>query len=229
MRKSNNKIIAIIIMAVSASIGLLFLLINNKYDYSKLLEDTKYDIVYDKITTEKDKVPYINMNNEVSKEINQEIDFIYENYLLFSPDGFSYKYNISGSILSIIITAYVVHPESSHYDIIYKSYNIDLKTSKLLTNNEILKRFKITEEKMKYFLNNKFYNYYKDLYNNGYFTEEQCSFKEFLESKNVDNLMDDNYFYINNNHLELYKYFNVFTDFHEENYFTEDNFHFIIT
>ena len=153
MRKSNNKIIAIIIMAVSASIGLLFLLINNKYDYSKLLEDTKYDIVYDKITTEKDKVPYINMNNEVSKEINQEIDFIYENYLLFSPDGFSYKYNISGSILSIIITAYVVHPESSHYDIIYKSYNIDLKTSKLLTNNEILKRFKITEEKMEYFLN----------------------------------------------------------------------------
>ena len=62
-------------MAVSASIGLLFLLINNKYDYSKLLEDTKYDIVYDKITTEKDKVPYINMNNE-------------DNHFLYEPNEF---------------------------------------------------------------------------------------------------------------------------------------------
>ncbi len=226
----DKKIIIISLLIVILSAGLLiYYIINRDYDYSKLLDNKQYDIIYDKISTEKERVPAINIKNAVIDNINQEIDSFYEYYSLFSPDGFRYNYNVSGKILSIIITAYVVHPESTHYDIIYKSFNIDLKELKQLTDKEILSRFNITEEKMEYYLYNKFLNYYTDLVNNNYFTEEQCDFATFLESKNVEELLEDNHYYINNNHLELYKYFNIFTDYQEENYFNEKSFHFIVT
>ena len=82
---------------------------------------------------------------------------------------------------------------------------------------------------MKYYLYNKFLNYYNDLILNKYFTEKECDFNSFLESKNIDFMLDDFNFYINNKHLELYMYFNIFTKYKEENYFNEDSFHFIIT
>ena len=100
---------------------------------------------------------------------------------------------------------------------------------KLLTNKEILERFNITEKKMKYYLQNKFLNYYNDLISKKFFDEKEYDFNTFLEDKNVDNVLDDNYYYINNNHLELYKYFNIYTDYKEENYFNEESFHFVIT
>ena len=224
----NKKLIIILILIVV--IGSILLFINNKkYNYNQLLEKQEFDIVYDKTSTDKDKVPYININNSLINSINQEIDSKYQDYLLFSPNGFQYNYNVSGDILSLIIKAYVIHPESTHYDIIFSSYNINLREMKLLTNKEILDMYDISEEKMNYYLYNKFLNYYNDLLNKNYFTEEQCNFNSFLENKNVDDLLDDNYFYINNKHLELYKYFNIYTEFNEENYFDEESFHFSVT
>lgn len=224
----NKKIIIFIVISIIILL-LLYLIKRNNYNYTKLLENKELDIVYDKVNNDKDKVPYINITNKFINDINQDINSIYEDYLIFSPDGFNYRYSISNNILSIIITAHIVKPESTHYDITYKSYNIDLQRMKLLTNKEILNKYNISEEKMKYYLYNKFLNYYKDLVAKNYFSEEQCDFKTFLENKNIDNILDDNNFYINNNHLELYKYFNIFTDYKEENYFNEEKFHFIIT
>ncbi len=229
MLKNKKGFIGIIILSI-LFIGILFYFQNNKkMNYKKVLENQNYDIVYDKLKTEKDQVPYININNNIIKNINKEIDSLYQYYLIYSPNGFHYQYNISDDILSIIITASVIQPESTHYDILYKSYNIDLNTIKPLKNEEILKKYNITEEKMKYYLSNKFLNYYNDLIKQKYFTEEECNFKCFLENKNVENILEDNNYYINHGHLELYKYFNIFTDYQEENYFNEESFHFVIT
>ena len=225
----DKKIIIFIAVIVIIIIGSLYFISNKKYDYSNLLEYKDYDIVYDRINKSKDKVPYININNNLVISINNEIENMYQEYLLFSPDGFNYKYSLSKSILSIIIEAYVVHPESTHYDIIYKSYNIDLKEMKLLSNDEILERFNITEKKFEFYLYNKFLNYYNELIKNNYLNEKEIDFNTFLEDKNIDNMLDDNSFYINNNHLELYKYFNIYTDYNEQKFFNKDSFHFILT
>ena len=229
MIKNKKLIIAIIIISIIIISVIIFLINNKKYNYTHLLENRDYDIVYTKTNTNIDNVPYININNDSINKINQEIESIYQNYLIFSPNGFNYSYSVSGNILSVIITAQVVHPESTHYDIIYKSYNIDLANLKVLTNKEILDKYNISEDKMKYYLYNKFLNYYNDLILNKYFTEKECDFNSFLESKNIDFMLDDFNFYINNKHLELYMYFNIFTKYKEENYFNEDSFHFIIT
>ena len=225
----DKKIIIFIAVIVIIIIGSLYFISNKKYDYSNLLEYKDYDIVYDRINKSKDKVPYININNDLVISINNEIENMYQEYLLFSPDGFNYKYSLSKSILSIIIEAYVVHPESTHYDIIYKSYNIDLKEMKLLSNDEILERFNITEKKFEFYLYNKFLNYYNELIKSNYLNEKEIDFNTFLEDKNIDNMLDDNSFYINNNHLELYKYFNIYTDYNEQKFFNKDSFHFILT
>ena len=229
MLKDKKVIITLIFISILIISIIFYLSSNKKYNYTKILDNKNYDIVYDKINSDKDKVPYININNSLIFNINQEIDSLYQNYLIFSPDGFNYDYSVSGDILSIIIKSYVVQPESTHYDIIYKSYNIDLKEMKLLTNKEILDRYNISEDKMKYYLYNKYLNYYNDLIEKKFFEEKQCDFSCFLENKNIDYFLEDDNFYINNNHLELYKYFNIFTEFNEEKYFNEDSFHFIIT
>jgi hypothetical protein len=228
MLKDKKMVIFIIIFIVLIS-SLIYLLSNRDYNYKKLLENKNRDIVYNRIDDYRDKVPHININNNLINSINKDIDSMYENYLIFSPDGFKYNYNVSGNILSIIIMADVIHPEKTNYDIIYKSYNIDLKKMKVLTDKEILDKYNITEDKMEYYLYNKFLNYYNDLLDKKFFTEKQCDFETFLENKNVDNLLDDNNYYINNNHLELYKYFNIYTDYKEEKYFDRESFHFIVT
>ena len=217
MIKDKRLLIGIFIII---TIFLIVYFINNKkYNYINLLENNSLDIVYSVIDNSKDKVPRININNNLIKDINQEIDSLYENYLLYSPNGFSYNYNISRNILSIIIVAHVIQPEQTHYDNIYKSYNIDLNKMKNLSNEDILNLYNITEEKMEFYLYHKFLNYYNKLIESKYFTEEQCDFNNFLEEKNVDNLLDDNNYYINNNHLELYKYFNIYTDYNEDSFF----------
>ena len=227
--EKDKKIIIIIVVTLVLFSAFIYLLNNKKYNYSKLLENQNYDIVYNKDNTGSDKVPYINLTGDSIKIINQEIASLYDYYLIFSPDGFDYKYSVSDSILSIIITAHIVQPESEHYDILYKSYNIELKNLKLLTDDEILKKFKITNKEMEYYLYNKFLNMYYDLIDKKYFTEEQYDFRSFLENKNIDNLLENNSYYINNNHLELYKYFNIFSEYEEESYFDEKSFHFIVT
>lgn len=225
----DKRIMILILVFIIIIITSIYLVNRKNYNYTKLLDNKELNIVYDKVNTTKDKVPFININNKVINDINEDINSVYENYLIFSPDGFTYNYSVSDNILSIIITAHLIHPESTHYDIMYKSYNIDLEKMKLLTNEEILKKYNITEEKMEFYLYNKFLNYYNDLIEKKYFSEKQCDFETFLENKNIDNILDDNNYFINNNHLELYKYFNIFTDYKEEDYFNEESFHFIIT
>ena len=229
MEKNKKIIIIIVVITLVLLSTFIYLLNNKKYNYSKLLENQNYDIVYNKENTGNDKVPYVNLTGDSIKKINQEIASLYEYYLIFSPDGFDYNYSVSDSILSIIITAHIIQPESDNYNILYKSYNIELKKLKLLTDDEILKRFKITNKDMEYYLYNKYLNMYYDLIDKKYFTEEQYSFKTFLENKNLNNLLEDNNYYINNNHLEIYKYFNNISEYGEEKYFDEKSFHFIVT
>lgn len=225
----DKKVLITILIIIIATISIIYFINNKKYNYTSLLDNNSLDIIYNIIDNNQDKVPYININNSLIKEINQEIDSIYQNYLLYSPNGFSYNYNVSGNILSIIITAHVIQPEQTHYDIIYKSYNIDLNEMKQLSNKDVLNIYNITEEKMEFYLYHKFLNYYNELLKEKYFTKEQYDFETFLEEKNIDNLLDDNNYYINNNHLELYKYFNIYTDYNEDSFFNEDSFHFIVT
>lgn len=200
-------------------------------NYKSLLYDKTKDIVYsiaDDSIKEGDKLPYININNKNIDKINDDIINSYYDYLGKFTNGYTYEYNVSGNILSILIKSYQRYNDSEHYDIVYRTYNINLKTYKVLTEKELLEKYNITEEKLSYFIAYKFSNYYKDLLEKKYFKERECDYNCFLDSKGIDDFLADNYYYINNNHLELYKYFNIYTEYNEQNYFTEDSFHFVI-
>lgn len=200
-------------------------------NYENMLKDRTKEIIYRLETPEidaKDHVPQINMSAEKINEINQEIINSYNDYLTKYTDGFTYRYNISGNILSLLITSKQRYHDATHYDITYKAYNIDLTNLSVLTEEQLWKQFNITEEQLRYFLTYKFVNYYKDLLEKKYFTEKECSYECFIENRNFVDYLKDNQYYINNHQLEIYKYFNIFTEYKEEDYFTEDSFHFII-
>ncbi len=199
--------------------------------YQNILTNQSKDIVYDienNSIQKNDKVPRINLNTEKINQINKEIETSYEDYLAKFTDGYTYQYNISNNILSILITSKQRYNDALNYDITYKSYNIDLGNLEPLNQKQLLKKFNITEKQLRYFITYKFVNYYNDLIKKQYFTEEECNYNCFIESKNIFDYLENNQYYINNNHLEVYKYFNIFTDYKEEEYFTEDSFHFII-
>lgn len=226
-----------IIKIVSLSLTALILIVaaffvydffTNKLDmnYQKLLYDKSKDIVYsvqDDDIIETDKLPRININNNVMNKINEEIVNSYYDYSAMTTNWYTYEYNVSGSILSIIIKSSQKYNDAEYYDVKYKSYNINLKTMKVLTDEEIFKKFNIKEEKVEYFIAYKFLNYYNDLVDKKYFTEKECDFNCFLESKNVVDYMSDNNYYIRDNHLEVYKAFNIYSEYKEEDYFLKEN------
>lgn len=229
--KKKNIVISIIIFTIILSAFFVMNKINNTKDYSYLIADTTKEIVYsleDANIKENDQVPVINISNEKINEINEDIITTYNDYLGTYKDYFKYEYCISNDILSIIIKSSQRYNDSNNYNLVYKSYNIDLDTLELITDKELFERFKVTEEDLRFFVTYKFINYYNDLVDKGYFTQKECDFSCFIDSKGIEDYLLDNVYYVNNNKLELYKYFNIYTDYHEEKYFNEESFHFIV-
>ena len=109
-------------------------LVNNiiNEEATKIRED--YPWVYDYTTDNKQiLIPYININNKIIKKINKENI----NEDLENVKQASYLYSINNSLLSIIYTK--EYEDKTEY----KIYNINLKTSKLMTSQEVFNYFSI--------------------------------------------------------------------------------------
>ena len=218
-------------LVIVAAITFFCIYDHPQFDYQKLLKNKDYDIVYDldnNMIQENDKVPIINIENENISQINNDIENYYQDYLTKFTAGFRYEFSVSDYILSIVIHSKQRYVDAEYYDIHYKTYNINLKTLELMTDEDLFKEFDIEEDELRYFITYKFVNYYNDLIKEKYFTKKECDFNCFIESKNIVDFMSDNYYYVRKGQLELYKSFNIYTQYHEENYFTEKSFHFVI-
>ncbi len=237
---NNSKFMRIIIiLVITIGIGLVTFFIVNRFfnknktiDYQEFLENPEKDIVYsseDSTIKDNDIVPVINIRNNSVEKINEKIMNSYQDYLGKFTDGFTYQYNVSGKILSILIKSSQRYHDATHFDFVYQTYNLDLEDFHLLTEKELFEMFNLKSEKVDYFIAYKFMNYYNDLVDKKYFSESACDFSCFLDSKGVIDFLLDNHYYIRDNHLEVYKYFNIFTEYKEQNYFTEDSFRFVIT
>lgn len=221
----------ILVLIGLLSIAFIILpIINNKklltkdFDYSHLLIYDYADIVYE-VNKNGYQMPVININDSNILKINKEISLIYsvkENY------EYSYQYNVSENILSLLITIKRTEPITNKLYIDYETYNIDLKKLTILTNEDILDLFEIEEDDLRFFLSNKFMNYYLELIENNYINQEECDYSCFIQNCKFIDFLYDNEYYINNNHLELFKYFNIYTKYKYENYFSEKSFKFTI-
>lgn len=224
-KNNSNYIYYILITVLVCSILVLLSSGNNKvFDTSKVLFDQSKPIIYEAYKTEANVFPVINMNGEDIKRINQEIMELYDTKNNIS--NFQYMYNISEDTLSILITNNIYIDNVKHIN--YKSYIIDLNNQRELTNEEVYEKFEIDEDTLRIFINSKLLNYYADLLDNNYVDGNKCDFNCFIYNCNFQDYLEDNSFYIEDNHLILYKYFNTNTKYNYDGYFNDDSYRFVV-
>lgn len=227
MKTKKESIYIYYILGSILCISIVALIIYNKpkqFDISKILLDPSKNIIYEVYKEENNIFPIINLQGEDIKRINKEIAELYDTKN--NSSNFQYIYNISEHTLSILIINNIYIDEIKHIN--YKSYIVDLNTLKELNDEAIYNMFEIDEETLRVFVSSKFLNYYADLLDNNYIEGNQCDFECFIYNCNFQDYLEDNHFYIEDNHLILYKYFNTSNKYNYVNYFTDESYRFVV-
>lgn len=223
--KNNNYIYYILgSILVFSVVVLLFYKKPKAFDTSTILLDQTKPVIYEAYKTENNIFPVINLQGEDVKRINKEIVELSDTKN--NASNFEYMYNVSKDTLSVLIINNIYVDSVKHIN--YKSYIIDLNTLKELTNEEVYNKFEIDEETLRIFVSSKFLNYYADLIDAGYVDGNKCDFECFIYNCNFQDYLEDNSFYIEDNHLILYKYFNTYNKYNYDSFFTDDSYRFVV-
>lgn len=233
--KTDNSLI-IMIVFISISIVSLIIFFTNQSSNSidkqtnkELIsvKDNSHDYIYtvleEENETEEDtlnEVPAINLDGEKYELINEEILEQYESVKSKIEYDYLYQYNVSGNILSLLITASYIPKEGNYPVTSFKSYNIDLENGSVLSNKKLLEKFDLTEKNLNSFISGKFNYHYRKLITDGYYTEEECSYECFLNNRGitVDYLAGIS-LYVDDSKLMVYKFYYKESDYSEEEYF----------
>jgi len=188
-----------------------------KVDKSKALI---YTVKERTVDGKKSEVPYINMKGENIAKLNQDIEEFVDKYYSDSTSIISYTYDVSDKILSLVVKV-------AYFDKIYypdfRTYNINLSDLSVLSDEDLLTKFNLTEEDVSNKIEDKFTYFYNDALSQGYYGGE-CDYNCFLYFRGDKDYLDDIHYYIKNSKLYVYKAFNVYSVYDEEKYFTEDDF-----
>ena len=229
----DTKFILMISLSVFAIIFMIFFVIQrNKNDnYNNIKEDKSNYIVYTKYQ-KKGKiyfvyVPYVNIDSQIAKSINEDIDSFVSEFINSKKTMISYDYNINGIILSLVVkvvdydTKYAPEPY-------FRTYNINLNTLELLSDDALLNYYGVNEENVEMAIENQFHQYYDKIVEKKFYNEKECDYKCFLKYRDVENYLDGVVYYIDKGNLIAYKPFIFYSIYGEEDYFKEKHFKFLI-
>ena len=106
---------------------------------------------------------------------------------------------------------------------------IDLNKDKVLTKEDILKKYKVKEKDINKYMEYKFREIYTDVIKKGYYTSNECDYNCFLNNRKItDNYIDGMAYCIENGSLVGYRDFRFESDYGEEDYFFEEDHRFVI-
>lgn len=218
MKKKKYKnyfYLTIILLILLIGYGIYVIQNNNK----NVIIDSSKDLVFTvyKSTSYKQEVPNINIK-KLNNNINNEINKLVEPYLEKENVSIEYKYNINGNILSLIIIISETKDESAP-NLYFKTYNINLKKLKVLSDKEVLNLFDTNKSKITKGINEIFTNYYNEELK--YNIIPNMTYQEYLKMRKLDNINDKLYFYISNNNLEVFVQYNIFSEV-EKSFYLED-------
>lgn len=216
---------------LTALVIVLFYVQKNGENYNRIKKDRGNYLVYSKVEKKDDKyskyVPDINIKSKEVDEANKDIDDFVSKYLELDKTIITYEYDLNGTILSVVVKVVDCTNEYAP-EVKYKTYNINLKTRKLISDEYLLDFFQTDEEQVSAILEANFTNYYADLVNQGYYVKEECDYKCFLNYRGISNYLDDIHYYIKAGNLIAYRPFVYYSIFGDEEYFTEDSFKFLL-
>jgi len=234
LRLDDNTKKSIIISLCILSIILLVILYiyqNRRDNYTSIKQDKNKYLVYEKTNIQDNDypkyVPYINIKSTNIDIVNKDIDDITKKYLDSEKASITYEYDINGIILSVVI---IILDDKIDYnpEILFRTYNINLDTLELISNESLLDFFKTNESEISKIIENQFKNYYEELVKQKYYVKEECNYDCFLRYKNVKRYTDNLNYYVKDGNLIAYKPFIFYSIFKDEEYFTMDKFEFLL-
>ncbi len=228
--KENNKnhdkqkLIILIILCILLIIGIIVykIYINYSKDFNYLKEDKNDYLVYTRYNQNQKTVPYINIKSNDIKDLNEEIVEYCNQYVNIDSLLINYEYNINGNYLSVVIK--VIDQSKEIPSIGFKTYNINIKNRKVVTDEELLNYFKVDKDQVYKSIENKFKEMYKEEVDKGYIMENICNYDCYLRFHDIDDYTSNISYLIKNGKLTVYKPFNYSSIFGEEDFFTEESF-----
>lgn len=195
-----------------------------KADKSKYLIYTKYE----KTNTNYPKhVPYLNIKGDAIQQVNKDIDLFANDFKKVDRCILLYEYDISGVILSVVLKA-VNHNVEFAPEVYFRSYNINLSTLEVISDDALLNFFGTNEENVAGLIENKFRYFHQEIVKEDFYKADECNYECFLNYRNVQNYMDNVSYYVKNGDLIAYKPFVFFSIYGEEDYFEDKDFEFMI-
>lgn len=228
-----------ILMAIVCLV-LYFVMVNQSSDHMVQKLDTSKAYIYTVKKTENknseseeavyDKVPSINLKGKKYQQLNNKILNQYSslvksnNYIYYG-----YQFDQSKNILSLLVT-YTYYPDQVVYPITnFDTYHIDLKSGKILTDQELLEMYHVSEKQIQVYLESKFKKYYSDLVHGGYYTKKQCNYDCFLKNRGISkDYLEATSLYVDDGKLTLFKYYYKDSVYHEIEFFKDDSYQFLI-
>lgn len=231
LNQPKTTLIIVVAIAIVAMLAYSFHENNVKnYNYIKesWFENIIYTSYYDDRNEYIKEVPYINIKGEQITEVNNQIETFSTKYTNLSRAIITYDYSITGQILSVIIKA--INYETNYAsEAEFISYNINLKTQQVYTNQEILDLYNINAGYVSDRIKNQLQQYHKDIIKEKYYSLQQCNFTCFLKWRNIEDYSKGIAYYISAGKLYVYKPFVFASIFGEEEYFKDKHFVFLIT
>lgn len=218
---------------------LVFLLIGyylykNYYsNYNYIKQDTSQYLVYTIDTSVNhqgmhNEIPYINIDSEDANKVNQTIQNYANSFLENDNNLMVYDSQVNGEVLSLLLRMSDYSAGYSFPDVEFYTYNFNLNTQSLMSNEQILDLFDVTEEDVEKKIETQFHDFYEEEVYKGYLVEQECDYECFLGWRGVEEYMDYVYYYIENGKLIAYRPFTIYSVYGEENFFTEDDYAFYI-
>ncbi len=232
-KNSTNKVIIAIAVAVFLIIFILIYGFSKTKDlnYNDIKENKGKEIVYTRYTKNTNgyqvDIPYVNMNIGVASGVNQDISLFVEDFMDSNKALITYKYSISGHILSLIVQI-VDYDTKTAPNTYFRSYNLNLTNGDLLSEQALLDYYSVTKDQVERIIENQFRDYYKNEIEEGYINEDECDYECFLKYRDLNGYMENINYYIDSSKLYVYKPFQVYSILGEEDYYKDSDFEFLI-
>lgn len=223
------KVIKLLILCILAIIVIIATQVYKSYmkNYNYMKVDRSERIVYTRYNQNSKEVPYINIDSSDIKAVNESIVAYCNNYVNSDDIKLKYDYSINGNYLSLVIK--VINTKELPSKMIFKTYNVSLKSREALSDEDLISYFKINNDIVYARIHNRFLEMYKDEVTQGYIEEMECDYTCYLGYRGVTDYLEDINYYIKDGKLVVYKPFIYSSIFGEEEYFTEDSFIFELT
>lgn len=173
------------------------------------------------VSNKTSRVPYINIESEDADILNKQILEFTNKYFDYKKNIIEYTFNVSGDILSLVIR--VVDNTDVFPMIYFRTYNVNLKTVKTVTKEELFALYNINEDYVEQQIKNRFQYFYNEENDQNMFHGE-CDYDCFLFLRGITNYLDDTYYYVENGKLYVFREFKIHSLYDEDEYFKEDDF-----